>query len=368
MSQPARRPPSSTDVARLAGVSQKTVSRVLNGEPYVSEEVRERVLAAARELGYRRNTAARALHLGRFHRIGVAALGSSLYGPSSLLVALERAARELGYALTVVNTLEGEDDAIMSAVESLLGQGVDGIVVSDPIDEGPGGALRIDRDVPVLSFRPIPGLDGPRVVVAGASGMDAGRQATEHLLGLGHATVWHVAGPWRWWAARDRARGWRAALAAAGAPEPPLLEGDWSPASGYAAGRILAADPEVTAVFVANDDMAIGVLRALAEAGRAVPGEVSVVGMDDIPPAAYLCPPLTTVRQDFEAVARHGLALLVEQIERAPGPLAHDDLTARLMVRQSAAPPPGAEQRKEDLCRECSSVPPTIPSTTPPSC
>ncbi|MEV4110642.1 LacI family DNA-binding transcriptional regulator [Nonomuraea sp. NPDC049695] len=345
MSGPGSRPPSSTDVARLAGVSQKTVSRVLNGEPYVSEEVRERVLAAARELGYRRNTAARALHLGRFHRIGVAALGSSLYGPSSLLVALERAAREIGYALSVVNTLEGEDGGLMSAVEELLGQGVDAVVVSDPIDEGQ--APRLDRDVPVLSFRPIPGLDGPRVVVAGSSGVDAGRQATEHLLGLGHATVWHVAGPSRWWAARDRARGWREALAAAGAAEPPPLEGDWSPASGYAAGRILAADPEVTAVFAANDDMAIGVLRALAEAGRAVPGEVSVAGMDDIPAAAYLSPPLTTVRQDFEAVARRGLALLVEQIERSPGPRAHDDLPARLVVRRSTAPPtappPGAE-------------------------
>ncbi|WP_431924276.1 LacI family DNA-binding transcriptional regulator [Nonomuraea jabiensis] len=317
-----RRPPSSTDVAALAGVSQKTVSRVLNGEPYVTEEVRERVLAAARELGYRRNTAARALHLGRFHRIGVASIGSSLYGPSSLLVALERQARQIGYAFAVAYA--GEGAGVMNAVESLLAQGVDAIVVSDPIDplDDPingGQELHIDADVPVLSFRPIPGLAGPRVVVTGASGVEAGRQATEHLLGLGHATVWHVAGPHRWPAARDRARGWREALAAAGAPEPPAQEGDWTPASGYAAGRVLAADPRVTAVFVANDDMAIGVLRALAEAGRAVPDEVSVVGMDDIPAAAYLSPPLTTIRQDFEAIARHGLALLAAEIERSPG-------------------------------------------------
>lgn len=332
MSDARRRPPSSTDVAALAGVSQKTVSRVLNGEPYVSEEVRERVLAAARELGYRRNTAARALHLGRFHRIGVASIGSSLYGPSSLLVALERQAREIGYAFAVAYA--GEGAGVMSAVESLLAQGVDAIVVSDPIDGSQ--ELRIDADVPVLSFRPIP---GPRVVVTGVSGVEAGRQATEHLLGLGHATVWHVAGPHRWPAARDRARGWREALAAAGAPEPPAREGDWSPASGYAAGRVLAADPRVTAVFAANDDMAIGVLRALAEAGRAVPEEVSVVGMDDIPAAAYLSPPLTTIRQDFEAIARHGLALLAAEIERSPGEPALGDLPAHLVVRRSTAPP-----------------------------
>ncbi|MFG6197048.1 LacI family DNA-binding transcriptional regulator [Nonomuraea sp. JJY05] len=339
MSDARRRPPSSTDVAALAGVSQKTVSRVLNGEPYVTEEVRERVLAAARELGYRRNTAARALHLGRFHRIGVASIGSSLYGPSSLLVALERQARELGYAVAVAYTGEGE--GLTSAVESLLAQGVDAVVVSDPIDDPINGGqdLRIDPEVPVLSFRPVPGLDGPRVVVTGASGVDAGRQATEHLLGLGHATVWHVAGPHRWWAARDRARGWREALAAAGAPEPPAPEGDWSPASGYAAGRVLAADPRVTAVFVANDDMAIGVLRALAEAGRPVPDEVSVVGMDDIPAAAYLSPPLTTIRQDFEAIARHGLALLAAEIERRPGEPALGDRPAHLVVRRSTASP-----------------------------
>ncbi|SEG99986.1 DNA-binding transcriptional regulator, LacI/PurR family [Nonomuraea solani] len=337
MSELRRRPPGSVDVARRAGVSQKTVSRVMNGEQYVSAEVRERVLEAARELGYRRNTAARALNLGRFHRIGVASLGSSLYGPSSMLVALERHARKIGYSLSVVNTLEGEAGNVMTAVESLLDQGVDGIVLSEPIDEG--RPLRIDPDVPVLSFSHIPGVSGPRVVVGGALGVDSGRLATEHLLGLGHRTVWHVAGPERWFTAGDRLRGWREALAAAGAAEPPHLTGDWTPASGYAAGRVLAADPEVTAVFVANDDMAIGLLRAMAEAGRPVPDEVSVVGMDDIPSAPYLSPPLTTVRQDFEAIAAHGLTLLAGEIENGSGAVVNDDLPAELIVRHSTAPP-----------------------------
>lgn len=338
MTEARRRPPGSTDVARHAGVSQKTVSRVMNGEPYVSAEVRDRVLAAARELGYRRNTAARALNLGRFHRIGVAWLGSALYGPASQLVALERRARGTSYALSVVSTFEGESGSIMGAVESLLDQGVDGIVLCEPIDEGQ--ELRIDPDVPVLSFGPIPGLEGPRVVVAGAAGSyDAGRLATEHLLGLGHPTVRHVAGPSRWYAARDRVRGWRHALAAAGAAEPEPIEGDWSPASGYEAGRRLAADPEVSAVFVANDEMAIGVLRAMAEAGRAVPEDVSVVGVDDIPPAAYLTPPLTTVRQDFEALADHGLGLLISEIENATEPATPHDVPVRFVPRRSTARP-----------------------------
>ena len=126
----------------------------------------------------------------------------------------------------------------------------------------------------------------------------------------------HVAGPQRWFAARERLEGWRAALAAANAAEPPVVEGDWSAASGYAAGRALAGNPDVTAVFAANDDMAIGLIRALTEAGRRVPEEVSVVGFDDIPIAAYVTPPLTTVPQPFDAVARQGLALLVHTIEK----------------------------------------------------
>jgi DNA-binding LacI/PurR family transcriptional regulator len=331
------RRPGSTDVARLAGVSQKTVSRVLNGEPYVKEEVRLRVQAAMRELGYRRNDAARALNSGRTKRIGVICLGTALFGPSTQLVAVERALRTTGYSVAIVNTLEG--DTIADAVEHLLEQGVDGIILSEPIDEGDG--VPIEADLPVLSFGRLPGLSAKPSLVTGGDNVDAGRSATEHLLGLGHRTVWHVAGPQRWWAAQDRLAGWRQALAAAGAPEPPVLEGDWLPASGYAAGRELAANPDVTAIFVANDDMAIGVLRALAEAGRSVPGDVSVVGFDDIPSAAFLTPPLTTVPQDFDVHVDRGIANLVTEIESPTGdrsPLPEPP-PLRLVVRHSTAAP-----------------------------
>jgi DNA-binding LacI/PurR family transcriptional regulator len=331
-----RRPPGSTDVARRAGVSQKTVSRVMNGERYVSPEVRDRVLVAARELGYRRNTAARALNLGRFHRIGVLTLGSALYGPASTLVALERAVRGTGYSLSLVTTIEGQA-GVAQGVEVLLDQGVDGIVLSEPIDEGEG--VRLEHAVPVVSLGPMPGLTGPDTILLDDAGVSAGRAATEHLLGLGHATVWHVAGPGRWFSARKRVEGWREALAAAGAPEPPVVEGDWSPESGYAAGRRLLRAGDVTAVFVANDEMAIGVMRAFAEAGRSVPGDVSVVGVDDIPVAAYQSPPLTTVRQEFDVMAARGLELLVERIEGTPPATPHDELLVHLVVRGSTAPP-----------------------------
>jgi DNA-binding LacI/PurR family transcriptional regulator len=167
------------------------------------------------------------------------------------------------------------------------------------------------------------------------------RAATEHLLDLGHATVHHLAGPQRWYSARDRLEGWRAALADRGVDEPPVVEGDWSAASGYEAGLRLAADSAVTAVFAANDDMAIGLIRALLEAGRNVPRDVSVVGFDDIPVAAYLTPRLTTVRQPFDGVAKQGLELLVHAIENPDAdPLPAGDLPVDLVVRASTAPPP----------------------------
>ncbi|MPY59259.1 LacI family DNA-binding transcriptional regulator [Streptomyces spongiae] len=345
--------PRSVDVARLAGVSQKTVSRVFNDEPYVSADVRRRVLEAAEQLGYRLNNAARALASGRTRSIGVVTLGTALYGPATLLMGVERVVRDTGYALRVVNTMEGDPAGIAGAVDSLLDQGVDGIVISEPIDEpideesdesdgvGDGGDVPVRVGVPVLVIGAPPPFPAATVLTAGGRADLMARAATEHLLDLGHVTVRHLAGPQRWYAARDRLEGWRAALAAHGRDVPPVVEGDWSAASGYAAGRVLADDPEVTAVFVANDDMAIGLIRALVEAGRRVPEDVSVVGFDDIPVAGYVTPPLTTVRQPFDAVAQEGLKRLVHAIENPQAdPLPVSDPPVDLIIRSSTAPPP----------------------------
>ena len=334
-----QKPPTSTDVANHAGVSQKTVSRVLNGEPYVAPAVRERVLAATRELGYRRNQHAAALQTGRSQRIGVVSLGTALYGPAMLVFAIERLIRRTDYSVSVVSTVEGDAGGIKGAVDALLAQGVDGIVLSEPIDEGQD--LALDTDVPVLSVGRFPGLIGARTVISDMDGVGGARAATEHLLSLGHQTVWHLAGPQGWWSAQDRLDGWRRALADVGAVAPPPLNGNWLPASGYAAGQQLAVTPGVTAVFVANDDMAIGLTRALLDHGLSVPEDVSVVGYDDIPTAAYLSPPLTTLRQDFEAAAARGLELLIRQIEDAdaPEPIPTERIPVELVVRGSTAPP-----------------------------
>jgi len=341
--------PSSVDVARRAGVSQKTVSRVFNNEPYVSPELRRRVLEAAEQLGYRPNNAARVLASGRTRSIGVITPGTALYGPASLLVGIERAIRRTGYALHVVNTAEGDPAGVASAVESLLKQGVDGIVISEPVDDG-GDPVQVE--VPVLVLGAPPAFLAPHVVRTGVDAEALARAATEHLLDLGHQTVHHLAGPPRWYAARDRLAGWEAALAARGLSSPPAVGGDWSAASGYAAGRELAADPRVTAVFAANDDMAIGLIRALTEAGRRVPGDVSVVGYDDIPVAAYMTPPLTTMRQPFDAVAQEGLELLLYAIEKPQAdPPAAVQQPVELVIRASTAPPARSPRRATTASR-----------------
>ncbi|MCQ9136532.1 LacI family DNA-binding transcriptional regulator [Streptomyces sp. IBSBF 2807] len=336
------------DVARLAGVSQKTVSRVMNGEQYVSEDVRRRVLEAAETLGYRLNHAARALASGRTRSIGVVTLGTALYGPASLLMGLERAVRDTGYTLRVVNTVEGDASGIAGAVDSLLDQGVDGIVISEPIDEEGDADVAIRSDVPFLVLGAPPPFTARRVVTSGLVAHRLARAVTEHLLDLGHPTVHHLGGPRRWYAARDRREGWRATLAAHERREPPVLVGDWSAASGYRAGLELAEDDDVTAVFAANDDMAIGLIRALLETGRRVPQDISVVGLDDIPVAAYVTPPLTTVRQPFDATAQDGLRRLVHAIENPDAePMPVNDPPVSLVVRSSTAPPPNRTARPD---------------------
>jgi DNA-binding LacI/PurR family transcriptional regulator len=331
------RRPRGTDVARLAGVSQKTVSRVMNAEAHVKEDVRLRVLAAARELGYRRNNLARALNSGRTNRIGVVSLGTALFGPSSMLIAIERAARGMGFALSVINTFEGDPGGVSGAIESLLDEGVDGIVLSEPIDEGP---VPLALDVPVLTLGQFPGLSAPSIITAGVEGDLAAYAATRYLISVGHTEIRHLAGPQRWWSSRDRLQGWVRAMDEAALPTPKPIHGDWSPASGYNAGRRLVLDRAMTAVFAANDDMAIGLIRALAEGGRRVPQDVSVIGFDDIPSAAYVNPPLSTIAQEFDSIAVRALKRLMTQVRDRDGPdvdVVDDSTPARLIIRESTS-------------------------------
>jgi DNA-binding LacI/PurR family transcriptional regulator len=324
------------DVARLAGVSHQTVSRVLNEHPGVSEQTRTRVRAAITELGYRPNRSARALVTGTSQTIGVVAPNTTLYGPASLLTAFEEAAQNTGFTVSVSTVRNLDERSIGDAIERHLDQRVAGLVVIAPVASARGALGKLPEDLPLVAIDGDPASAGALVSVDQESGA---RAATEHLLRAGHRTVWHISGPVEWFDAAGRVRGWESALRANGAEIPPLLAGDWSAASGYQNGLMLARMPEVTAVFTANDYIALGLLRALSERGRRVPGDVSIVGFDDVPEAAYFPPPLTTVRPDFAAVALAALEKLLAQIQQAAGELAPTMIEPTLVSRDSVAPP-----------------------------
>ncbi len=321
-----RRRVSMGDVARAAGVSAQTVSRVVNGSPRVDPGTRTRVEAAMASLGYQINRTARALRTGRFHTIGVVVATLATVGNSRMLQAIADAAAEDGYALTVV-TAEATD-AVADSFTRLHDQGVDGaIVLNEASALARGVALPHDLALVVV--------DSPadeRYAVVQTDHAAGARAAVAHLLAQGHRTVWHLGGPADSFAASERERGWRDALIAAGAETPAPLRGTWTAASGYEAARTLPS--EATALFVANDQMALGALRALAEAGRDVPSDVAVVGFDDVEDAADYRPPLTTVRQDFDALGRAAVRALVASIEGTPSQGV--TLVPSLVVRASA--------------------------------
>jgi DNA-binding LacI/PurR family transcriptional regulator len=325
------------DVARLAGVSHQTVSRVLNGHPHVREATRQRVLAAVRQLNYWPNALARGLASKRSRSIGVLSFDAALYGPSSTLLGVQRAAQEQRYAVSVVSLSEQDSPAVVRRAAGLLAeQAVDGVIVIAPSNAAARAVRDLPPGMPTLALEASFGKDMPVVVVDQFAGA---RLATEHLLALGHQTVWHVTGPRDWPEALLRVEGWRAALSAAGVAAPPPIHGDWSARSGYQAGQRLAATSGPTAVFAANDQMALGVLHALHEAGINVPEQVSVVGFDDMPEAEFFLPALTTIRQDFDEVGRCGMRAMIEMLD-GTGPVAPETRVApSLIIRASTAAP-----------------------------
>ncbi len=329
-----RRPAVMADVAQRAGVSYQTVSRVLNESPNVRGDTRKRVLAAIRELDYRPNSVARALVTGRSNTLGVVTFDTTLYGPASTLLGIEQAAHDAGYAVSISSLRSLERSSVLAAIEQLRAQGADGVAVIAPVRAGVDAMRHVRPDFPVVALQAAPNASIPVATVDQRAGAAA---ATRHLLSLGHKTVWHLAGPSEWKEAEERIEGWRAALAESGAPIPKLLRGDWTPRSGYELGKNLLEIPDLSAVFVANDQMALGLLRRLREAGREVPRELSIVGFDDIPEAAYFAPPLTTVRQDFAELGRRCLHVLLGRIEGKPVPL-RVVVPVELVVRDSTAP------------------------------
>ncbi len=323
------------DVAAIAGVSAQTVSRVVNNAGNVRPQTRARVLEAMEMVGYTPNAAARTLRSGRSDTIGVIARHLARTGEACRLQAVSAAARARGFAVTWLDDSSTSAPDLVEAVGRMR-QDVAGLIVLGQ------GAADLDR-VRTPGRIPVVVADS-RPSALPAVGFDQGggaHLAVAHLLGLGHRSVHLLAGPVASLQATQREEAWRATLMAADRPVPEPVYGDWTPASGYWAGQRLAADESVTAVFAANDEMAMGLLRALHEAGRRVPQDVSVAGFDDVV-AGYLWPPLTTVHQDFSALGENLVRLLLRQID--PALVAGEEVTtlvpARLVVRESTGPVP----------------------------
>lgn len=328
-----------SDVAVVAGVSHQTVSRVLNGHPSVRPETRQRVLDAIVQLGYRRNTAARALVTRRTATIGVVSSGSALFGPTSTLIAVEGAARDAGLFVSVATVARWESEALHQVLEHFMSQGVEGVVVIAAHDDAIEAVQQFAAPVPVVMVGP-KDVPGGRVLSVAVDQHAGARLATRHLLDLGHAGVAHLAGPEDWLDARARIAGWRDELLGAGITPSDPIPGDWSAGRGYEVGLDLLRQGLPTAVFAANDQLALGLLRAFAEAGVRVPLDVSVVGFDDVDGSAHFFPPLTTVRQEFGALGRRCMELLLAAIaghDEAP-----DLIAPHLVVRASSGPPRGS--------------------------
>lgn len=320
------------DVAALAGVSRQTVSRVLNDHPDVAPETLERVQAAMAELGYRMNNAARALGTRRSRTLGVLASDALQYGPSRSIAALEASARGAGYWVSAAFADAGDAAAVVAAVDHLIAQGVEGIVVVAPHARTLEALDHLRIGVPVVTLHSA-GRGARGLSVDQAAGA---RLAVGALADAGHTRIAHLAGPADWLEAESRAEGFAAELAARELPAGPVIAGDWSAGSGYAAVAAVRA-AGVTAVFAANDQMALGLLGGLHEAGLSVPADISVVGFDDIPDAAYYWPKLTTVRQDFDELARRAVAAVVGGAEPAASDL--QPVAPVLISRDSVAAP-----------------------------
>jgi DNA-binding LacI/PurR family transcriptional regulator len=324
------------DVARVAGVSYQTVSRVVNGGPRVSEATRARVLEVIADLGYRRNDNARALVTNRSRTIGVIADASPRYGPVSTLAAVEQAARNAGYN-SIVTTMS--DPSPSDAVEAFHGfseRAVEGIVVIAPRVPIAHVVQVVPVTVPVVLLAPGETSHDGFTVFFEDQELGA-RLATRHLIELGHRRIAHLAGSQDWLDGQVRLRGWQAELTSASLPALPVQYGDWSGDSGYEIGRKMLAEGLPSAIFVASDLMALGFLRALHEAGVSVPRDISVVGFDDNEFAPQVFPPLTTVRQSFATVGERCIEILLGLVDGTDVDVT--PAVPRLVVRASTAAP-----------------------------
>ncbi|WP_300265854.1 LacI family DNA-binding transcriptional regulator [Microbacterium sp.] len=325
--------PSIRDVARLAGVSHQTVSRVLNEHPSIRPATKKRVQDAIEVLDYRPNLAARALVTSTTRTLGILSATIGEFGPTASIASIEDAARAEGYSVSTLNLPETTPEAIGDAIRQLAREQVSGIIALAPQVRVFNVLRGMAAGVPIVSLLDASGSDGFTLSTDQVAGA---RAVTEHLISLGHTDILHLAGPQDWIEAESRMRGYLDALREADLQTFPPIRGDWTADFGYFAATELARRADFTAVFAANDLMAIGLIHGFRDVGIDVPRHVSVVGFDDIPVAAHVWPPLTTVHQDFPLLGQRAVEMLLAQIRGESTPT-YGPVAPQLRLRSSSA-------------------------------
>ncbi len=329
------RKPNIYDVAKLAGVSHQTVSRVINNADYIKDDTRSKVQSAMQALGYVPNAAARALVTSKSKIVGILVSDIVYHGPAGMMHAMEKEARRGGFFAISASVDPLDNDSIAQGIEHLRRLGIDGLVVITPQSDSVQAVERLVKDIPVVF------IDSPnnsKDLSAELDNYEGAKRATEHLISLGHKQIVHVAGPAGWFDSAPRVAGYEDAMKTAKL-QPKVIPGDWTVPTGYEIGKNLELDKsKVTAIFAANDQLALGLMRALRQRGYSVPDRVSVIGFDDVPEAAYYEPPLTTMRPDFAELGRVAMEMMLGSINREETMRA-DTLVPELIVRESTATP-----------------------------
>jgi LacI family transcriptional regulator len=332
------------DVAARAGVSAKSVSRVVNHQGEISEATRRRIQAAIDDLGYRPNIVARSLLRQRTNTLAAVAWGIEYFGPSRTITGIEQQAEELGYSVFLILVRDPESHDHKEMLDALLSRRVDGIVWAVPEVGENRKWLSAEwlRQLPPIAFLSMQALPGIRVVAVNNRG--GGRTATNHLIGCGRRQIGIITGPMAWWEARERFEGWKAAIESSGRAAPATLaaESYWSSAGGERAMQeLLQRSPDIDGVFASSDQIALGTLKAIEASGRRVPEDIAIVGFDNMPESEFFRPALTTVHQGLAEAGRAAVAAVHRMIEEGgeDGKMSGQFFTSiepELVVRSSA--------------------------------
>lgn len=319
------------DVAQRAQVSHQTVSRVLNSHPSVKPATRERVETAIAELHYRPNQAARRLVTSRSQMIGILIAGTELYGPWAILNAMEREARIEGYSVISISVLPHSPESWREGIEQLRNLDIDGVITIAL----PNQIVReVEKSLASATIVIVDTQPSKKFDAANIENFIGGKLATNHLIELGHKKILHITGPSDGYEGQQRRKGYEEAMKEAKL-DVDVIEGDWSIATGYASGKLVAAREVLpTAIFTSNDHLALGFIKALTEKGIKVPEDISIVGFDNIPEAKYFSPALTTIHQDFDELGKLAISRMLTQLKEPAKPHAFT-IAPKLLVRES---------------------------------